>query len=159
MLLIWMYLLFYINCYFPYQAHITVSVSLFRNYRPLTKELNNWPKIQFDSLPPDCPFVSANKKYPRAKSRSTARSTSSKRKRVKSQTAKVMGHLWTGLKVGYCELCEANYRGLEQHLRGVKHVENAANSAAFRGLDEAIEQGTSFVKYLSNVRRSIRGTT
>ena len=120
------------------------------------KELNNWPKIQFDSLPPDCPFASAKKNGGKAKSRSTAGNTSSKKQRVKGERANVTGHLLAGLKVGYCELCDANYKGLEQHLRGVKHTENAANSVAFKGLDEAIETGTSFINYLSNVRKNNR---
>ena len=115
-------------------------------------EFEKWPKLYFDSVPPDCPFdppkLDANK-------RGRKKSSSSSRKRGKSKSKEQQSpeKTSTGAKSGYCELCDSNYRRLRQHLKGKKHQTIAKNSEIYKELDRILARGRSFADYLEEVRQ------
>ena len=121
-----------------------------RLYQPLIKEMNIWPKVYFDVEQQNCPFDPPVLRSRRTR-RSKTRSSSSPQAKSKGARVKATVHLSSKDKIGYCELCNVNYRGLKQHLKGTKHRNNASCSEAYKQLDDMVRQGTSVDEYVRSV--------
>ena len=119
--------------------------------------MQEWPKLYLESLQPGCPFdppARASQKGKRSsKGQRSSQSASTQRQKVQVETARATGHFSSSKKAGYCELCNINYRGIKHHLKGKRHLENAANSNAFQELDAEIREGRSPNGYLKSFKQ------
>lgn len=126
-------------------------------YQPLIKEMYEWPNIYLESQQPSCPFdppFTSSRGQMRSKGQagSKNRSSSSAPARSKTDRAKVMKQNSSKGKIGFCELCNTNYRSIKQHLNGLKHRNNASNCESYKELDDVVSQGRTFNEYLENLK-------
>lgn len=119
----------------------------------MTKEFEDWPVLHFNSRGPACPF---DQPEPATSGTKPATSSSGKYKQLKiSRTKATSQHGSSGRTIGYCELCDANYRGLRQHLRGIRHMRHASNPEEFKELDDTINEGTTIDEYFKTLELAI----
>ena len=118
-------------------------------YKPQIKEMDSWPKVNFDSKESNCPFDPPSSRAQENTSPNVASGSSGK-----SDAAKAKVRFSSKIRRGSCEL--GGYRGRKQHLKGKKHQSSSSNSNKYRELDELVNQGKSSVEYKSSLKNKTK---
>lgn len=125
-------------------------LSLNRQYKPLVKELNVWPRLNLDAPPGFSPFDEpvSMRTRPRSSSRSPARGGSKNNAKQQQQP--------TGSdadKKGFCELCDSTYTGMKKHVSGKEHKMVASRKETYAELDRLISRGKTLKEFEDEVKR------
>lgn len=118
---------------------------LFREYKPLVKELRVWPRLNLDAPPGFSPFDEPVSMRTRSRSSSKSPRRSNRRKITREPTG-------SEDKKGYCELCDANYVGIEKHVASTQHKVTATRRNTYAELDRLIGRGKSLKEFEDEVR-------
>lgn len=124
-------------------------LSLNRQYKPLVKELNVWPRLNLDAPPGFSPFDEPVSMRTRSRSSSKSPARGGSKRKTKQQQP-------TGSdadKKGYCELCDAHYMGMKKHVASKEHKMVAARKGTYAELDRLISRGKSLKEFEDEVRR------
>jgi len=119
-----------------------------RQYRPLVKELNVWPRLNLDAPPGYSPFDEpiSMRTRSRSSSKSPARGSS------KGQTKQQQPSGSDADKKGYCELCDATYTGMKKHVASKEHKMVASRKGTYDELDRLISRGKTLQEFEDEAR-------
>lgn len=121
-----------------------------REYKPLVKELRVWPRLNVDAPPGFSPFDEPVSMRTRSRSSSKSPRRSNRRKITREPTG-------SEDKKGYCELCDANYVGIEKHVASTQHKVTATRRNTYAELDRLIGRGKSLKEFEDEVRSNRMG--
>nr|XP_058961921.1 protein DBF4 homolog B-like [Pocillopora verrucosa] len=121
-----------------------------REYKPLVKELRVWPRLNLDAPPGFSPFDEPVSMRTRSRSSSKSPRRSNRRKITREPTG-------SEDKKGYCELCDANYVGIEKHVTSTQHKVTATRRNTYAELDRLIGRGKSLKEFEDEVRSNRMG--
>lgn len=123
-----------------YPATIRFNWSLYRQYKPLVRELRVWPQLNLDAAPGFSPFDEPVSM--RTRSRSSSKSPNRGANRAANQPSSGSAN-----KKGYCELCDANYVGMKKHVSSKQHKLVASREDTYAELDRLIGRGKSLREF------------
>lgn len=118
-----------------------------RQYKPLVKELNVWPRLNLDAPPGFSPFDEPVSMRTRSRSSSKSPRRGGKSKPKQQPTGSTE-------KKGYCELCDVHYVGMEKHVASKEHKLVASRKETYAELDRLISRGKSLKEFEAEVRRN-----
>lgn len=130
------------------QRHLSF-LSLNRQYKPLVKELNVWPRLNLDAPPGFSPFDEPVSM--RTRSRSSSKSPARGDSKSKTKQQQTTGS--DADKKGYCELCDAPYTGMKKHVASKEHKMVASQKGTYAELDRLIGRGKTLKEFEDEVKR------
>ncbi|XP_070566050.1 transcriptional regulator ATRX-like isoform X2 [Ptychodera flava] len=137
-----------------------------RHYRPVVKEISQWPVVGLDTTPGACPYDGIAYDDDNGAERSEDRgnreqgearkSQSSPSRKVRLMTAgearkQAEARLAKKQKRGYCECCQIQYTDLELHLKSDTHQAFVSKPRNYVSLDAMVSEGPNMERFLEDV--------